>query len=453
MLAGFGVTCAPAAAHHPKPIWERYQDAANVLQQRANPDHIMSNDYNDNDFLGEVRFEEHPSSGWVSSVYTFGSPAIAKLPPTNALSPDGCFNGLRTVLDGRDPVPWLAQMAGFRHPMIAMYALPPHGASYEPVVHSCRQNTTLMPRRTALQSLARIHTWTHRQTVYWDRLRELGVSNHSDHGTFARFAKSVSKVPSVAHEWAGLIGWNLVAWANLDSDPVHLYQEPETHRCAISFRGSDDPWQRDGVSDWSHNFRVNEREFCNFDRVHGGFVEEWESIVGSSEFQENIKSKLTHCSEVSTGGHSSGGAMAELFAACANGGTPEPVCNETAWPDLDRGLVCGGCRVLVNDNHTHHNETCSTYCQAVNLECRAAWEADGDTCAINSIIPCDEMFLTRDVICRCGPDDTHPDYTPSLAEATEEEQSRWLTWFNHYSKVSWSTGRPQQISPMEMPAL
>lgn len=450
VYSGFGVTCAPAVAHHSKSIWERYEDAANILQEHTDSHSIMEGE--DLEILDEVRFEEHPSSGWVESVFSFGSPAIAKLPPTNARSPDGCFKGLRTVLDGRDPVPWFAQYAGFRHPMMEMFALPPKGNSDGVVTHACRQNTTWMPTGS-FRALASMGSWTHRQTVYWDRLREIGVKNETDHGMFARFSKSVSKTPAVAHEWATLIGWNLVSWANLDSDPVHLYQEPHTHRCAIAFRGSDDPFQRDGMSDWSQNFRVYEREFCNFDRVHGGFVEEWESIVGTSDFQDNIRSQLKHCSEVSTGGHSSGGAMAELFAACANGGTPEPVCNETAWPDLEHGLVCGGCKVLVNENVAHYNETCSTYCQAVDLECMAAWQADGDTCGIEAIIPCDQMLLARDVICRCGPDATHPDYTPSLAEASDAEQERWLTWFRHYSKVSWSPGRPQQIERMKMPPL
>jgi len=412
------------------------------------------------DILEVVRFEEHPSTGYVESVYTFGSPAVARLPFVNGRSQDGCFKGIRTVLDGRDPVPWLAQYAGFRHPMIPMYNLPPEEGS-ESMVEECGQPTTWHPPGH-IRNVARIGTWTHRQTVYWNRLREQGVSNSSIHGSFARFAKSVSKPPAVAKEWASLIGWNIVAWANLGTDPVHLYQEPGTHRCAIAFRGSNDPFQGDGIRDWAHNFHISEAEFCNFDRVHSGFVLEFEDMVGSAEFQANIKSRLHMCSEVSTGGHSSGGAVAELFAACANGGTPEPICNETSWPALEDGMVCGGCRVLMSDNHAHHNDllpndpvvsqTCASYCQSVDLECMAAWEADGDTCGLKSIIACDDDTSSR-VICRCGPPGEDVENKPSLAEASQAEQRRWLTWYNHYSLVAWIAGRPEQIPPMELPKI
>ena len=55
------------------------------------------------------------------------------------------------------------------------------------------------------------------------------------------------------------------------------------------------------------------------------------------------------------------------------------------WPDVDNGVVCGGCTLLVDQMASRYGGLCSNYCRAIGRECVGAWEEQDDTCAVESI--------------------------------------------------------------------
>merc|ERR1712038_1057111 len=80
-------------------------------------------------------------------------------------------------------------------------------------------------------------------------------------------------------------------------------------------------------------------------------------------------------------------------------------CAEHEWPDLDHNLVCGECKVLVNNFESYG--TCSNYCANLGRTCVGAWDEDNDTCAELATMTCDETLASSDAICECG-DDLQP---------------------------------------------
>lgn len=78
------------------------------------------------------------------------------------------------------------------------------------------------------------------------------------------------------------------------------------------------------------------------------------------------------------------------------------ICDESWWPDLDHDLVCGDCKVLVDDMKTDYF-TCTNYCAAVGRLCTGAWEEEHDSCVVLSTETCQHNFgnYTNDAICEC----------------------------------------------------
>merc|ERR1712038_584889 len=54
--------------------------------------------------------------------------------------------------------------------------------------------------------------------------------------------------------------------------------------------------------------------------------------------------------------------------------TAEPTvvsaCDESSWPNVDHNLVCGECKVLVDNFESVYGGTCSGYCNALGLTCK-----------------------------------------------------------------------------------
>jgi len=86
-------------------------------------------------------------------------------------------------------------------------------------------------------------------------------------------------------------------------------------------------------------------------------------------------------------------------------------CNgELTWPDLANSLVCGECKVLVDNMDTKY-KTCSSYCSTIGRSCTGAWEEEDGSCTEKDChhnfgkYTSETGFVTpggSDAICKCG---------------------------------------------------
>jgi len=222
----------------------------------------------------------------------------------------GCFDGYRIIswdndlgLDDEDLVPTLLVPSKYDHPNVQAMIVEDGGGLEG--TWSCGKN----PFRVTRPSLPLHFVWVYEASMqrvgnkYW-RAKEasaVGLKN-SYESNEGKVRKNVEKE-----------GWNLVATAKVDQDLSHLMQDPVSLRCILTFEGSDTP------SDFVTDAALKRVEFCGLPMsVHLGFRNELRRIVGGYQFQNRIRPKLGKCSSVDAVGHSLGGAVASLFAACVD---------------------------------------------------------------------------------------------------------------------------------------
>jgi len=88
--------------------------------------------------------------------------------------------------------------------------------------------------------------------------------------------------------------------------------------------------------------------------------------------------------------------------------TAEPTgkcADEKSWPDLDHDLVCGECKVLVDDFDSKY-KNCDGYCSSIGRTCTGAWEEDDDKCDELYDMSCSDVLDSSDAICRCSGDES-----------------------------------------------
>ena len=95
--------------------------------------------------------------------------------------------------------------------------------------------------------------------------------------------------------------------------------------------------------------------------------------------------------------------------------------DEESWPDRDHGLICGECKVLVDNMRTTYGGLCDNYCQAVGKLCVGAWQEVDDTCTVKSVGSCSVSFgTTTDAICECTADQ-HADDTDLVVSLVHDK--------------------------------
>jgi len=107
-------------------------------------------------------------------------------------------------------------------------------------------------------------------------------------------------------------------------------------------------------------------------------------------------------------------------------------CDENSWPDLDGGLVCGECKVLVNNFDSVYG-TCNGYCGAMGMACKGAWEEVGDTCEVLHDMTCDQTIDSSDAICECDPSG---EPAPDCGAPINTGCMAHITWADNSGKVA-----------------
>mmetsp|Transcript_53334 Transcript_53334/g.152905 ORF Transcript_53334/g.152905 Transcript_53334/m.152905 type:complete len:366 (+) Transcript_53334:87-1184(+) len=283
----------------------------------------------------------------VDEVYTYGAPATHMPSFRSSATEDGCFPGLRSYTEDQHGP------NGFQHQVDAgaMFTKYPHmsissvclhwetDSIYTPCTHT-NNGDAASPSSTINGGLVYQNWGLHQENDYTDRLRDItlngtkvGAQNPFDAARKFAFAawRSYTSLDEQRGEVAfGMSGWNLVGRANFDgsagdTDAVSLIQERDTLDCAVIFEGTN------SLSEMFTTIVEYGTGYCGFDNVHVGIRNELWSLTGGP-WETDIKPKLEACNRVLCIGHSLGGALCEVFAACANSGHySDPDYQRLAW--------------------------------------------------------------------------------------------------------------------------
>jgi len=260
--------------------------------------------------------------GTVKEVYTYGAPATADPPLENMASADRCFPGLRSYTEddthGSKKVDAAAMINFMPHAKTPTVAL---RWATDSLYVPCPGKPE-WPQRGALV----FENWgLHYENHYVPRLEHVTVEgqDYSQKEPFVMAQRFVilafKSYDSTANTKTAIAkklpGWKLVAkeishGALDDKDPVMIVQDTNTLDCALVFTGTNYGGEL-GSSIVSHG-----TGYCGFDNVHAGYRNELWTITG--DLWPSLGPKLSKCSAVTCVGHSLGGALCELFAACVN---------------------------------------------------------------------------------------------------------------------------------------
>jgi hypothetical protein len=296
-----------------------------------------------------------PARGYVSEVHTIGAPATACTPFPNYMTENKCFPGMRAYRQTKgwfstnyDPVTFLATdtgigaVPGFKH--ARMNTLAVRDYEVETAVVHCEANsveTNDIPKASG--KTAFLDLGLHMSAGYLEGFEKMHKAKPStmpqsvyqnawEHAVF-----STKVYANVEHLQSGTkidVQGNLpyksqtkVVGQTVCTDDdgnghynyqttVVLLQDPLSKACSLTFKGSEykaadflmtDVWRSRYLADW-----------CGFRNVHYGFADQVRWVVNHANYKTQIFPKLSNCSDVKVAGHSLGGAVAELFAACAN---------------------------------------------------------------------------------------------------------------------------------------
>jgi len=277
-------------------------------------------------------------------VYTYGAPATHKTPFRNLARADECFPGLRAYTEDRfgtghhiHQVDAAAMNNYYPHAYINTVVL--HG-NYDAYFAPCTGKDGEIGHPEWPQRGASVYEeWRlHGESSYTKRLDAITVDGQDKtneepfrssrlfvrlaYKSYDTFEKQVETFKKERPDWT------LVERADdkhgKDVDPVMLVQEKGSLDCALIFTGTN------AFSEFATSTTQYSTGFCGFRGTHVGYRDElWTLTKNVFPF---MKPKLAKCRKVICVGHSLGGALCELFAACANSGhTDDPDYQLLAW--------------------------------------------------------------------------------------------------------------------------
>lgn len=254
------------------------------------------------------RLVKQAPNGKVDEIFTMGAPGPFQQAPSSE-----CLPGLRVITAwGRtewwapsmiDAVPSLTQAVGLRHFMMDIGQVDLRYGNFS--LTPC-SNATARDPSNGTASIPIHKTARYEEGYAYLPERAAKMSR------FARIAyeADTGKVRRAAWRY----NYGLVATVLSETDRTqisHLLQNPFTMECTLTFHGTED------TMDWVTNFQASWTDFCGLStRVHWGFRWQLRRMVQNAGFQRDIRPKLPFCKKLTVVGHSMGGAVGELLAAC-----------------------------------------------------------------------------------------------------------------------------------------
>lgn len=262
----------------------------------------------------------------ISSMYTFGAPAVSRPAMPDLNQADHCFRGLRTYTEnklagGGRQVDAASMFDAYAHPTISTLALDwGQDSFYQPC-----------PGEAAWPKGGGAADWgLHSETHYAPRLQAVTIDGvkmateepfKTANEMVTLAYKSYDSVPNTIKEMKEkLPKWRLVArhvfeWSEgaYDDDPILVAQQVDTLECALVFTGTNH------FGELGSSVKQHLTGYCGFDQVHAGYRDEvWQ--LSDHAIWPQVTKKLAKCSGVRCVGHSLGGAMCDVFSSCINSG-------------------------------------------------------------------------------------------------------------------------------------
>mmetsp|Transcript_77602 Transcript_77602/g.179952 ORF Transcript_77602/g.179952 Transcript_77602/m.179952 type:complete len:402 (+) Transcript_77602:44-1249(+) len=268
---------------------------------------------------------EEGSPGTVSEIYTFGAPGTSKPGFVDLARGGRPFEGLRSYTENIfHPGPGKqidggAIFGNYQHPEVGTAALHTDGDCYF-VPGAGRPDWPIM-------GAAVYADWgLHKEHYYVNRLNNVRSGGRSLRDVypfnrarlFVNLAftayNSVNKMREIMR--SRLPGWRLVAHTVADTleakDQLWIAQEGNSLDCALVFTGTS------SSNELSSSIKQYETGYCGFPNVHAGYRDKLWWLT--KDVWQQLRPKLSKCRKVACVGHSLGGSLCDIFAACANSG-------------------------------------------------------------------------------------------------------------------------------------
>lgn len=283
--------------------------------------------------------------GQVDFMFSVGAPGPGSPGLQNQRGDDPCFPGMRIYHAEKggvfgnewiDVVARVANLAYYWHAWVPSAKI--DVSNHKKTNYKCNKQQTWEPGGFSPSSSL------HSKSLYIDSIEK--VFGDPFFSNITIFTASYSYIHDREHvfELVQEHGWGLVGSAFHAGGGVfageqisHLIQHPSTNECVLTFQGTA------SIQGWINNFNFPAEHFCGLvdadescggwstckvrhargSFVHGGFRGRYLAIVGTDEFQNNVRPHLGKCATLVASGHSLGGAVAELFSACASK-APQP---------------------------------------------------------------------------------------------------------------------------------